>query len=109
MAAEKLNHHPDWSNVWNRVTVELTTHDAEAAEQSRAMMERQVDQMVRLVDDLRASRRRIVAAQDERAKKLERNIHDGAQQQLVAGDLRIHGVLPQCGNEQLAPAHRPEF
>ena len=39
---------------------------------------------MRLVDDLRASRRRIVAAQDERAKKLERNIHDGAQQQLVA-------------------------
>src|SRR5262249_33734622 len=39
---------------------------------------------VRLVDDLRASRRRIVAAQDERAKKLERDIHDGAQQQLVA-------------------------
>jgi signal transduction histidine kinase len=39
---------------------------------------------VRLVEELRASRRRIVAAQDERAKKLERNIHDGAQQQLVA-------------------------
>jgi signal transduction histidine kinase len=39
---------------------------------------------VRLIEELRASRRRIVAAQDERAKKLERNIHDGAQQQLVA-------------------------
>ena len=39
---------------------------------------------VRLIEDLRDSRRRIVAAQDERAKKLERNIHDGAQQQLVA-------------------------
>jgi signal transduction histidine kinase len=39
---------------------------------------------VRLVEELRESRRRIVAAQDERAKKLERNIHDGAQQQLVA-------------------------
>jgi signal transduction histidine kinase len=39
---------------------------------------------VRLVEDLRASRRRIVTTQDERAKTLERNIHDGAQQQLVA-------------------------
>jgi len=28
LAAEKMDHHPDWSNAWNRVTVELTTHDA---------------------------------------------------------------------------------
>jgi signal transduction histidine kinase len=39
---------------------------------------------VRLVEDLRESRRRIVSAQDERARKLERDIHDGVQQQLVA-------------------------
>jgi signal transduction histidine kinase len=44
---------------------------------------------VRLVEDLRASRSRIVAAQDERAKALERNIHDGAQQQLVALTVRL--------------------
>ena len=31
-----------------------------------------------------ASRQRLVAAQDEERRKLERNIHDGAQQQLVA-------------------------
>ncbi len=39
---------------------------------------------VRLVEDLRASRQRLVAAQDEERRRLERNIHDGAQQQLVA-------------------------
>ena len=27
-AAEKHNHHPNWSNVWNKVTIDLTTHDA---------------------------------------------------------------------------------
>jgi 4a-hydroxytetrahydrobiopterin dehydratase len=26
--AEELNHHPNWSNVWNRVTIDLSTHDA---------------------------------------------------------------------------------
>lgn len=26
--AEKLNHHPNWSNVYNRVTLDLSTHDA---------------------------------------------------------------------------------
>lgn len=26
--AEKQNHHPNWTNVWNRVTFELSTHDA---------------------------------------------------------------------------------
>jgi 4a-hydroxytetrahydrobiopterin dehydratase len=28
LAAEKADHHPDWSNSWNKVDVRLTTHDA---------------------------------------------------------------------------------
>ena len=39
------------------------------------------------IDELRASRRRLVEAQDAERRKIERNLHDGAQQQLIA--LRI--------------------
>src|SRR4029077_10512657 len=39
---------------------------------------------VRLIEELRASRERLVAAQDEERRRIERNLHDGVQQQLVA-------------------------
>lgn len=29
LAAEKADHHPDWSNSWNRVTIDLVSHDAD--------------------------------------------------------------------------------
>jgi signal transduction histidine kinase len=44
---------------------------------------------VSLVEDLRASRQRLVAAQDEARRRLERNIHDGAQQDLVALAIKL--------------------
>lgn len=28
LLAERHDHHPDWSNVWNRVSIRLSTHDA---------------------------------------------------------------------------------
>jgi signal transduction histidine kinase len=43
---------------------------------------------VRLVEELRATHRRLVTAQDQERRRLERNIHDGAQQQLVALSVR---------------------
>jgi signal transduction histidine kinase len=47
---------------------------------------------VRLIEELRASRQRLVAAQDDERRKLERDIHDGVQQQLVALNVQL-GLL----------------
>ena len=52
---------------------------------------------VQLVEDLRASRQRIVAAQDEERRRLERDIHDGAQQQLVALAVKLNLVETLSG------------
>ncbi len=59
---------------------------------------------VRLLEDLRESRRRIVAAQDERARKLERDIHDGVQQQLVALAVKLR-LADQMIDRDSAKAH----
>jgi signal transduction histidine kinase len=67
----------------------------------------------RLIEELRASRQRIVSAQDAAARRLERNLHDGAQQQLVAlavktrladsllgrDDTKAHEMLSQMESE----------
>jgi signal transduction histidine kinase len=47
---------------------------------------------VRLIEELRASRQRLVSAQDEERRRLERDIHDGAQQQLVALAVKLRLV-----------------
>ena len=44
------------------------------------------------IDELRASRRRLIEAQDLERRKIERNLHDGAQQQLVALGVQL-GLL----------------
>src|SRR5438874_6778134 len=41
------------------------------------------------LDDLRASRQRLVAAQDEERRRIERKLHDGAQQHLIALKLKV--------------------
>ena len=62
-----------------------------------------------LASEVRESRSRIVAAADESRKRIERNIHDGAQQRLVALalDLRmLEDQAPALSSEELAAAHR---
>ncbi len=59
---------------------------------------------VRLIEELRASRQRLVAAQDAERRKLERNIHDGAQQQLVALGVKL-GLTDSMIERDPATAH----
>jgi signal transduction histidine kinase len=47
------------------------------------------EQLMDHIEQLRASRQRLVHAQDEERRKLERNLHDGAQQQLVALSVQL--------------------
>jgi signal transduction histidine kinase len=55
---------------------------------------------VRLIEELRASRQRLVAAQDQERRRIERNIHDGAQQQLVALAVKLRLADAMVGRNE---------
>lgn len=44
--AEEMNHHPDWSNVYNRVKVNLSTHDAGGVTDKDFELASKMDQLV---------------------------------------------------------------
>ena len=50
------------------------------------------------IEDLRASRRRLVRAQDDERRRIERNLHDGAQQQLVALSVQLSMLEGAAGD-----------
>ena len=45
ICAEKMNHHPEWRNVYNRVDVTLTTHDASGLTSRDVALARKLDSL----------------------------------------------------------------
>ncbi len=45
MEIEKMNHHPEWFNVYNKITIELTTHDAGGITKNDVNMARILDSL----------------------------------------------------------------
>ena len=43
LVAEAMGHHPEWSNVWNRVVIELTTHDLSGLSSLDVEMAKRID------------------------------------------------------------------
>lgn len=46
LLADKQDHHPEWSNVYNRVTIELTTHDADGLSHRDTRLAKAIDKLV---------------------------------------------------------------
>jgi 4a-hydroxytetrahydrobiopterin dehydratase len=46
LLAEKHDHHPEWSNVYNRVAITLSTHDAGGLSERDAKMARAIDKLL---------------------------------------------------------------
>ena len=80
----------------------LLVHNAGLA----AELARQLDALEARTAELRASLAELVAAQDAERKKLERDIHDGAQQELVALLMTIRAVGPDLAGDDRAAAAR---
>lgn len=46
LLAEKMNHHPDWSNVYNQVTIKLNTHDADGLTELDFKLARKIESLL---------------------------------------------------------------
>jgi signal transduction histidine kinase len=63
---------------------------------------RLTDELERRIEDLRASRQRLLTAQDDARRALERDLHDGAQHRLLSVKLKVGLARTLLGNEDVA-------
>ncbi len=47
LIAEKLDHHPNWKNVYNKVTIALNTHDADGLTKKDFKLAKEIDQVLK--------------------------------------------------------------
>ena len=106
----------DWSDAWPLRAVTPVVHDGrpvaviahsaslqEAAEivDGLAQTALMLLENARLVDELRASRARIVASADEERHRLERDLHDGAQQRLFLLEIKLRRLRDGLADDAL--------
>jgi 4a-hydroxytetrahydrobiopterin dehydratase len=48
LVAERMDHHPEWANVYNRVEVTLTTHDADGLTANDVKLATEMDRLAQL-------------------------------------------------------------
>ncbi len=80
-----------------RMIQDLALHAGLAVRNARLAFE-----LRRRLEELEASRHRLVTAQDTERRRIERDLHDGAQQHLVALRLNLQLALAQGGSSELA-------
>lgn len=70
LAAEKLNHHPEWKNVYNVVDVTLTTHDCHGLSQLDVDLAKAMDRMAGGAEVQRDHGEPVMSLCEMRAKKV---------------------------------------
>ena len=104
----------EYELVFDEETRNYEARFAASGEDEFLMIVREITERKRQQEELEASRARIVAAGDDERRKLERNLHDGAQQRLVSLSLSLRlaqGRLRRDpdGAEELLEASREEL
>ena len=106
LVAERAPEGEAFSEEEERVLAELARQVGLAVHNVRldSALQATLDELRRQADELRASRARIVAAADDERRRIERDLHDGAQQHLVAlsVELRLARELTKSDAEHAA-------